>query len=509
MVSLLNSIPVGLLALSVLVRWLVAQFPYSGQGKPPLFGDYEAQRHWMEVTTSLPTKDWYNNSTDNDLQYWGLDYPPLTAYHMYILGEASKKINSSWTELHKSRGIETYLHKVFMRSTVIISDLLIYLPAIIYYFHKTQPIQYNSPPSNIHKQNVAVYTALTLLYPGQILIDHGHFQYNCVFMGFVLWAIIAMSKGRKIIASLLFTLALSYKQMSLYYSLPFFWYIASSNLRIRPLWKGLMNILLVGALVTTTFILIFSPYLSNKETMLQVLKRIFPFYRGLFEDKVANIWFSLSIFYKFRKIYTIDELLKFSTILTLFVSLPAGLHLLLKPSVRNFKYALINSSMTFFLMSFQVHEKTILVPALPILLLFREHPMVVNWFAIVSTYSLQPLLMKDGQLIPYMILISTYTLVNLEFFRKNTTLSLSKLFTLSNLFIVIYLTSLLCCFILSGLAILFEPPPRYPDLHPTVNALYSCSHFTSFLLYFYYCQFFAKTKGGPATDRMYLIKKNK
>lgn len=509
MVSLLGTLPISLLALAVLVRWLVAQFPYSGQGKPPLFGDYEAQRHWMEVTTNLPIKDWYKNSTDNDLLYWGLDYPPLTAYHMYILGESSKIFNTSWTELHKSRGIETYSHKIFMRSTVIISDLLVYLPAIIYYFHKTQPIQYNSPPSTVHRQNVALYTALTLLYPGQILIDHGHFQYNCVFLGLVLWAIIAMSRGRQAIASLLFTLALSYKQMSLYYSLPFFWYITSLNLRVRPLWKGIRNIILVGFVVMTTFILIFLPYLPNQENMIHVMRRIFPFYRGLFEDKVANFWFSLSIFYKYRKLYSIDDLLKFSTLSTLVVTLPAGLHLLLKPSMRNFKYALINSSMAFFLMSFQVHEKTILVPALPILLLFREHPMVVNWFAIVSTFSLQPLLMKDGQLMPYVILMTTYTLVNLDFFRRSITLSLSRIFTLSNLFIVIYLTSILCCFILSGLAIVFQPPLRYPDLHPTVNALYSCIHFIGFLLYFYYCQFFAKSKSVPTTDRMYLIKKNK
>lgn len=49
----------------------------AGQGKPPMHGDYEAQRHWMEVTVNLPVGDWYRNTTDNDLQYWGLDYPPL------------------------------------------------------------------------------------------------------------------------------------------------------------------------------------------------------------------------------------------------------------------------------------------------------------------------------------------------------------------------------------------------------------------------------------------------
>ena len=30
----------------------------SGAGKPPMYGDYEAQRHWMEITTNLPAREW-------------------------------------------------------------------------------------------------------------------------------------------------------------------------------------------------------------------------------------------------------------------------------------------------------------------------------------------------------------------------------------------------------------------------------------------------------------------
>ena len=63
---------------AVLVRWLVALHPHSGQGRPPLFGDFEAQRHWMEVTINLPVGEWYKHTGRNDLQHWGLDYPPLT-----------------------------------------------------------------------------------------------------------------------------------------------------------------------------------------------------------------------------------------------------------------------------------------------------------------------------------------------------------------------------------------------------------------------------------------------
>jgi len=95
-------VPCTLLA-SVLVRWYIGLGPYSGtcpdyclvlyddivaslypgQGTPPMFGDYEAQRHWMELTNHLPTRQWYTY----DLQYWGLDYPPLTAYHSWLCGK--------------------------------------------------------------------------------------------------------------------------------------------------------------------------------------------------------------------------------------------------------------------------------------------------------------------------------------------------------------------------------------------------------------------------------------
>ena len=57
--------------------------PMLGFQTPPMHGDYEAQRHWMEITTQLPVSEWYFY----DLQYWGLDYPPLTAYHSWLLGK--------------------------------------------------------------------------------------------------------------------------------------------------------------------------------------------------------------------------------------------------------------------------------------------------------------------------------------------------------------------------------------------------------------------------------------
>ncbi|XP_046739212.1 dolichyl pyrophosphate Man9GlcNAc2 alpha-1,3-glucosyltransferase-like isoform X1 [Diprion similis] len=121
-----------ILLVTVLLRWCTTYHPYSGQGKPPMFGDYEAQRHWQEVTFNLPYQEWYTNSSNNDLQYWGLDYPPLTAYHSLLLGYAANKANPDYVKLRDSRGFESDGHKLFMRLSVVVADLLIYIPAIFW-----------------------------------------------------------------------------------------------------------------------------------------------------------------------------------------------------------------------------------------------------------------------------------------------------------------------------------------------------------------------------------------
>ncbi len=44
---------------ALLLRWMISLWPYSGQGDAPIHGDYEAQRHWMEITNALPLHQWY------------------------------------------------------------------------------------------------------------------------------------------------------------------------------------------------------------------------------------------------------------------------------------------------------------------------------------------------------------------------------------------------------------------------------------------------------------------
>lgn len=140
----------------------------------------------------------------------------------------AKFINPDWIALHSSRGYESQAHKLFMRATVLIADLLIYIPAVVLYCCCLKEIS--------TKKKIATALCI-LLYPGLILIDYGHFQYNSVSLGFALWGILGVSYDWDLLGSLAFCLAINYKQMELYHSLPFFVFYLASVLK-RPQRKG-------------------------------------------------------------------------------------------------------------------------------------------------------------------------------------------------------------------------------------------------------------------------------
>lgn len=510
---------------AVLLRCCITYHSHSGEGKPPMYGDYEAQRHWQEITFNLPLDKWYINTTDNDLQYWGLDYPPLTAYHSLLLGHVANKIDPSFVKLQESRGLESAAHKHFMRLTVLIVDILIYLSAIVYFIVNSRSwdsCQFNE--FNIFKfTRRDVVILIAMIYPGLILIDHGHFQYNCISLGFFIAAVALIMQDSFVLGSVLFVLALNYKQMELYHALPFFFYILGRHTSGKTRsWSYCIRMLTcISFVVLLTFCIIWMPFFKSRDLLFSVVLRLFPFSRGVFEDKVANIWCAVNVVCKLRQMFTNAQLAKICLMMTTCAVLPSCVSLYLSPTRNAFMLSLINSALAFFLFSFQVHEKSILLVAIPVLLRFHDDPLPCFWFLIISHFSMLPLFIKDelylaylGTMIFYFCCVSwmwpdffcndkTNSLLNkckskskgrVKQHKKNKLLSDLLNYNKKSWLLVAFYVSVLGALLLSIVSQFVKPPERYPDLFPLLISIYSCGHFLVFFIYFNYVQLFALRK---------------
>jgi alpha-1,3-glucosyltransferase len=158
---------------SILLKWITGLGSWSGRANPPMYGDFEAQRHWMEITLHLPRSQWYFY----DLRYWGLDYPPLTAIVSRWCAQIATLIPglAPSLALDSSRGNEAGMLIVYMRATVLVLDLLVYTPAVLYF--SARKLQGRG------RRTRAIAAVTILLQPSLVLIDYGHFQYNTVMLG--------------------------------------------------------------------------------------------------------------------------------------------------------------------------------------------------------------------------------------------------------------------------------------------------------------------------------------
>lgn len=425
-----------ILMIAFLFRWTTALWPYSGQAAPPMHGDFEAQRHWMELTINLPVTHWYWH----DLQWWGLDYPPLTAYHSWILGQIGWLIRPEWFQLYLSRGLDDARLKTFMRATVAVSEFAVYIPAAVWAVRQMARLQ------NINGWESSIALTALLMQPATILIDHGHFQYNTVMLGFALATIAACLAKRPLWSCVFFVCALGFKQMALFYAPAVAAYLAGICLFPRP--KPLR---LVGlAIVTlTSFALLFLPlllgtaydeyrsvplpadavpppllaslpyeisekafYHSYLQQLAQAIHRIFPFSRGLFEDKVANIWCAVhsSGIYKLTP-HSAATLSRAALLLTLASITPPCFLLFFKPKREVLVPALATTAWGFFLCSYQVHEKNVLLPLLPVTLMLaaergmrKSNRAWIGYANMLGCFTMFPLLKRDGLQIPYFVL---------------------------------------------------------------------------------------------------------
>ncbi|GMH35336.1 hypothetical protein BSKO_03204 [Bryopsis sp. KO-2023] len=386
---------------AILLRLCVGLGRYSGADNHPKYGDYEAQRHWMEITTNLPVLDWYRQTPDNDLSYWGLDYPPLTAYQSWLYGKVIEKLDPKSVELHESRGHQH--SKLLMRWSVLISDSILIFSSILW-ANTVRPQQ----PKRNQLATIAILLAV-LLQPPCILIDHGHFQYNGISLGLTLLATVVICKGWHCLGSILYCCAINHKHMALYFAPAFFGYLFGCCLK-RGAVKGLGKFFALGFTVIGTFAVLWLPFIQNpaQGNYLAVISRLVPLERGVFEDYVASFWCATKPLLKWKERFDPGSMFRLCTLATVASFTPSMIHQIAKPSQTGFVYSMANSALGFFLFSYQVHEKSILLALLPITMLAVDEPHLAQWLPIVASFSMYPLLERDGLILQYFAMIILY-----------------------------------------------------------------------------------------------------
>ncbi|KXT04706.1 hypothetical protein AC578_2076 [Pseudocercospora eumusae] len=493
-----------------LFRWCTAIWPYSGFQKPPMHGDFEAQRHWMELTIHLPSTHWYFH----DLQWWGLDYPPLTAYHSWLLGTIGSYINPSWFALYLSRGLDDPDLKVFMRATVYISEHLVYIPAVIIC------VRHLARLHNMNTWEASIALTAILMQPATMLIDHGHFQYNTVMQGLFVASLSNMLAGRALWSCLFFVAALGFKQMALFWAPAVAAYLAGSCLfpKVDPTRFLGIAIATIGSLALLLLPLLLGTFydtyrqvplpsdislppllsaiplsLSEKAwyypyllQLAQAIHRIFPFSRGLFEDKVANIWCSIHAS-GLHKLHQYDQglLSKAALAVTLASIIPPCLVIFLRPRRELLPLAFAATSWGFFLCSYQVHEKNVLLPLLPMTLLLATEdgmkPKIRAWVGyanLLASWTLFPLLAKDELKIPYAVLTALWAyLMGLPPFGISAYTTPTTEGGVHVLTKLIHIGTIAVALGWHGLEMFVQPPTNKPDLWVVANVVLGCAGF--------------------------------
>ena len=230
---------------------------------------------------------------------------------------------------------------------------------------------------------------------------------------------------------------------------------------------------------------------------------MFPFERGIFEDKVANFWCSSNIFIKWKTYFSHQQLALLALFMTCLAVTPACIKAFKFQATR--RQTILSGfiiALGFFLFSFQVHEKSIMLPLVPAVLLLDKPDelfLLGFWFAVISSMSIFPLYLKDGIAPTSVFFTALYLLVALLFKQD-------KLLNFTGINVVSWLT-FLGLIISSGMVAFRAPPAKLPDLFVLIHNVLSFGAFSWYFAYANYIQWkpeiqtlWSSTKTDPKTS---------
>ena len=315
--------------------------------------DFDVHRHWKAVTRHVPRHQWYDDYDSDDdkvnntilpITRHTVDYPPA-----FLWLEAAWAHNPVTQALLDRKLLDddclALLDDVegerlqpavsaaciaFMRSTVVVGDVILWLGAYFYVVSASSSSHHNN--NNIPRNNHFAWPTFlaVVMHPALLWLDHVHFQYNGLIIGVWLasltcllrananyyyttrrrrrndedWRFHAYTLGGASLFALVLSLKHLYLTLSPWYAvylLRSYCFVqtkqennnnnnTSSVLQFR--WRRLVSL---AAVTVTTLLLPAAPlWYASTDRMAwwrQVMSRLFPFERGLVHDYwAANVW---------------------------------------------------------------------------------------------------------------------------------------------------------------------------------------------------------------------------
>ena len=306
--------------------------------------------------------------------------------------------------LGTSAGHETPTSKAAMRGTVLVSDVVLFFPAAA-----VAVAAFGGGGRTTAAAASLWPLAAALLNPAAILIDHAHFQYNCISLALAAAsfaaATVAAPRSRGgvaagMLSTALYCAAVHHKHMALYYGPGLAAYLLGRCLQQPTLGRKAGAIVAHAAAAAATFALVWWPWLTDPAGpvagVAPALARLAPLGRGLFEDYVSNFWCASHPLFKWKRRFAQATLARAATAATLAAATPAAARQVLAPSVPGLAYCLASSAFAFYMFGYQVHEKSILLPLLPITLAAAREQTLAAILPAVAAFSMWPLLARDG-----------------------------------------------------------------------------------------------------------------
>lgn len=436
--------------------------------------DFDVHRNWLAITHNLPISKWYFEHTSQ----WTLDYPPFFAYFEWIMSQFVPSVVKQDGCLDIVEvGQFGWATVIFQRSTVIVSEILLY--AVLQYFINTTSLSEKT-------QSFIVATSI-VVSPGFLIVDHIHFQYNGFLFAIFIASIVAARNKNYLWCAVFYSVALCFKHIFLYMAPCYFIFLLRAyvldieHFKFRSYrdllrlvkWKNLFKL---GSIVVGIFGVCFAPFACQ---MPQVLSRLFPFSRGLthaywapnfwalysFVDKVLSIVF-LKVPYMYTAITrvissplipaSVDEIRqrvedannngskglvqdvvftvlpqvppKVTFFLTVFYQVLAVIPVLFDPSFKRFIGSLTLCGLASYLFGWHVHEKAIMLVIIPFsFLVVLDRRLLVSFMLASSAgyVSLFPLLYENADFAIKCLYTFVWCVIYFFALRKTTKLSSS------------------------------------------------------------------------------------